>query len=50
MVGMRSAIRNIIIYSDGVLDLDMTMNTNQLEEVVISANKENHGKECQGGS
>jgi hypothetical protein len=41
MVGMRSSVRNIIIYSDGVLDIEMTENTNQLNEVVISANKEN---------
>ena len=43
MVGMRSSVRNIIIYSDGVLDIEMSENTNQLNEVVISANKENHG-------
>lgn len=49
MVGMRSAIRNIIIYSDGVLDIDMTENTNQLNEVVISANKENLVKNVRVG-
>lgn len=41
MVGMRTALRNVIMYSDGVLDIEMTMNTNQLDEVVISANKDN---------
>jgi hypothetical protein len=41
MMGMRSTKRNIIIYSDGVLDVDMSENTNQLNEVVVSANKEN---------
>jgi hypothetical protein len=41
MVGMRSTVRNFIIYSDGLLDIDMAENTNQLNEVVISANKEN---------
>ncbi len=41
MVGMRSSVRNVIIYSDGVLDIDLSENTNQLNEVIISANKEN---------
>jgi hypothetical protein len=41
MIGMRSSVRNIIIYSDGILDIEMAENTNQLNEVVISANKEN---------
>jgi hypothetical protein len=41
MIGMRSTVRNIIIYSDGLLDIGMSENTNQLNEVVISANKEN---------
>jgi|WetSurMetagenome_2_1015567.scaffolds.fasta_scaffold00535_8 hypothetical protein len=41
MIGMRSTIRNIIIFSDGILDIEMTENTNQLNEVVVSANKEN---------
>ncbi len=41
MVGMRSSVRNIIIYSDGVLDIEMAEKTNQIDEVVISANKEN---------
>ncbi len=41
MIGMRSAIRNALIYSDGVLDIDMSENANQLNEVIISANKEN---------
>ena len=41
MIGMRSAQRNIIIYSDGTLDIEMTEKTNQIDEVIISANKEN---------
>ena len=49
MVGMRSAVRNIIIYSDGVLDIEMTESTNQLNEVVISANKENLVKNVRVG-
>ena len=49
MVGMRSALRNIIIYSDGVLDIEMAESTNQLNEVVISANKENLVKNVRVG-
>ncbi|MBK7711420.1 MAG: TonB-dependent receptor [Bacteroidales bacterium] len=49
MVGMRSALRNVIIYSDGVLDIDMSESTNQLNEVVISANKENLVKNVRVG-
>ncbi len=41
MVGMRQTIRNIIIYSDGALNVEMAENTNQLNEVVVSANREN---------
>jgi len=41
MVGMRSTMRNIILYSDGSLDISMAENTNQLNEVIVSANKEN---------
>lgn len=41
MVGMRQTIRNIIIYSDGILNVQMIENTNQLNEVVVSANREN---------
>jgi hypothetical protein len=42
MVGMRTTTRNFIIYSDGILDIEMSENTNQLNEVVVSANKENN--------
>jgi CarboxypepD_reg-like domain/TonB-dependent Receptor Plug Domain len=41
MVGMRQTIRNIIIYSDGILNVEMTESTNQLNEVIVSANREN---------
>lgn len=41
MVGMRQTVRNIIIYSDGFLNVQMIENTNQLNEVVVSANREN---------
>lgn len=41
MVGRRQTIRNIIIYSDGILNVEMAENTNQLNEVIVSANREN---------
>ena len=41
MVGMNSVIRNFVIYSDGVFDIDMTESTTQIEEVIIRANHEN---------
>lgn len=41
MVGMRQTVRNIIIYSNGILNVEMYENTNQLNEVVVSANREN---------
>lgn len=41
MIGMRQTIRNIIIYSDGNLDVRMAERTNQLNEVIVSANREN---------
>jgi hypothetical protein len=41
MIGMRPTVRNLIIYSDGILDIDMSESTNQLNEVIVSANKEN---------
>jgi len=49
MIGMRSSIRNIIIFSDGVLDIEMVENTNQLSEVVILANKESMVKNVRLG-
>jgi hypothetical protein len=49
MIGMRTSIRNIILYSDGVLDIGMAENTSQLEDVVISANKENMVKNVRVG-
>jgi hypothetical protein len=41
MIGMRSTRRNLILFSDGKLDVEMVENTNQLNEVVVSANKDN---------
>jgi hypothetical protein len=42
MVGMRQTVRNIIIYSDGILNVKLSENTNQLNEVIVSANRENN--------
>lgn len=41
MISMRNTIRNIIIYSDGTLNVEMAEKSNQLNEVIVSANKEN---------
>ncbi len=41
MVGLRQTIRNVIVFSDGILDVEMAENTNQLNEVIVSANREN---------
>jgi hypothetical protein len=49
MVGMRQTIRNIIIYSDGTLNVVMAENTNQLNEVIVSANRENIVKNVRMG-
>ena len=49
MIGMRSTIRNFIIYSNGILDIEMSENPNQLNEVIVSANKENMVKNVRLG-
>jgi len=41
MVGMRLAVRNVRIWSDGNLDVTLSENTSQLDEVIISAEREN---------
>jgi hypothetical protein len=41
MIGLNTTRRNLIIYSSGSLDVGMTENTSQLNEVVVSADKEN---------
>ncbi len=41
MIGMHTTRRNLIIYSSGSLDVGMNENTSQLNEVVVSADKEN---------
>ena len=49
MVGMRQTIRNIIIYSDGTLNVTLYENTNQLNEVIVSANRENQVRNARMG-
>ncbi len=49
MIGMKSASRNVIIYSDGSLDVTLAESPNQLDEVVISANRENNVKNTRIG-
>ncbi len=49
MVGLRQTIRNIVVYSDGKLDIDMSESTNQLNEVIVSANKENNVRNSRMG-
>jgi hypothetical protein len=49
MVGMRQTVRNIIIYSDGILNIAMAENTNQLNDVIVSANRENNVRNVRMG-
>lgn len=49
MVGMRQTVRNVIMYSSGTLDVGMSENTNQLNEVIVSANKENNVRNVRMG-
>lgn len=42
MVGLKPVKRNIILYSAGILDIGMVQSTNQLNEVIVTANKENN--------
>jgi hypothetical protein len=49
MVGLKSIKRNIILYSSGSIDVTMTQSTKQLNEVVVSANKENRVQDVKMG-
>ena len=49
MVGMRTTRRNVVIYSDGILDVGLIQSTNQLDEVTISASRESNIREIQVG-
>lgn len=40
-VGLKSTIRNLIVYSGGMLNVEMEEKINQLEEVVVTASQEN---------
>ena len=40
-VGMKSTIRNLIVYSGGTFNMEMEEKINQLEEVTVSAEQEN---------
>ena len=40
-VGMKSTIRNLIVYSEGTFHVEMEEKINQLEEVTVSAEQEN---------
>ena len=40
-VGMKSTIRNLIVYSGGSFNMEMEEKINQLEEVTVSAEQEN---------
>jgi len=49
MVGMRTARRNVLIYSDGVLNVGFYQSTNQLDEVTVSARRESYIRDIQMG-
>jgi hypothetical protein len=42
MMGMRPTKRNIILYSNGSLDVGLVNTMNQLNEVIVSANRDNN--------
>jgi len=42
MIGMKTAGRNVRIFSDGSLDVALAASTSQLDEVIVSANRENN--------
>ncbi len=39
MMGMKSATRNVLIYSDGSLDVSLTESPSEIDAVVISAKR-----------
>ncbi|MDZ7633274.1 MAG: carboxypeptidase-like regulatory domain-containing protein [Bacteroidales bacterium] len=42
MIGMKTASRNVLIYSDGSLDVSMAESPSLLNEVIVSANRDNN--------
>lgn len=49
MVGMKTARRTVVIYSDGILDVNLIRGTNQLDEITVSASRANNVRELQTG-
>ncbi|MCD6598947.1 MAG: carboxypeptidase-like regulatory domain-containing protein, partial [Bacteroidales bacterium] len=49
-IGMRTTRRNLILYSNGEFDVEMYEKVNQLEEVTITANKENNVQNLRMGT
>jgi len=49
MVGMRTANRNVILYSDGQLDVDLIESSNLLDEVLVSAERQNNIRNVKSG-
>jgi len=49
MMGMKSASRNVMIYSDGSLDVSLTESPSEIDAVVISANRENNVRNTRMG-
>ncbi|MCJ7820778.1 MAG: TonB-dependent receptor, partial [Bacteroidales bacterium] len=49
MVGMQTARRNIKIYSDGVLNVEMAESTNEVEAVVVTGNRSNSVRDVRTG-
>ncbi|MRR23637.1 hypothetical protein EG830_11735, partial [bacterium] len=50
MMGMKSATRNVLIYSDGSLDVTLTESPSEIDAVVISANRENNVRNTRMGT
>jgi hypothetical protein len=50
MMGMKSAIRNVLIYSDGTLDVSLTESPSEIDAVFISANRENSVRNTRMGT
>jgi len=48
-IGMKTAIRNLILYSSGSFNIEMAEKINQLDEVTIRANKENNVRNVKMG-
>lgn len=50
MMGMKSASRNVLIYSDGSLDVSLTESPSEIDAVVISANRDNNVRNTRMGT